>query len=65
MTKKPNRRRDIGFYVLILVILLSVIFLLTNQNRSSTELTFSQVETLFEQEQVESFVVEGDQLILN
>ncbi len=62
--QKPNRRRDIGFYVLILVILLSVIFILTSQNKSSSELTFSEVETLFEKEQVESFVVEGDKLFL-
>ena len=62
--QKPNRRRDVGFYVLILVILLSVIFILTSQNKNSSELTFSEVETLFEKEQVESFVVEGDKLFL-
>ena len=63
MKQKPNRKRDLGFYILILVILLSVVYLLTSPGRgSSTELVYSEVISLFEAGQVESFVVEGDTL---
>ena len=42
--KKPNRRRDLGFYILILVVLLSVVYLLVNPGSGSTpELVYSEV----------------------
>jgi len=64
--KKPNRRRDLGFYILILVVLLSVVYLLVNPGSGSTpELVYSEVVSLFEAGQVESFVVEGDVLYLS
>ncbi len=59
-----NRRvRDIGFYALILVILLATVFSLTNGNRG-TELNYSEIIDLFEQKQVESFVISGNELYL-
>ncbi len=59
-----NRRaRDIGFYALVLVILLAAVFSLTG-NRSSLEVPYSQMLDLFENEQVESFVVAGRELTL-
>ncbi len=66
MKQKPNRKRDIGFYILILVILLSVVYLLTGPSHSATnDLVYSEVVSLFEAGQVKSFVVEGDTLYLS
>ncbi len=61
---RNNRRaRDLGFYALILVVLLATIFSLTSGNTSET-LTYSEIIDLFESEQVESFTVMGDELTL-
>jgi cell division protease FtsH len=59
-----NRARDVGFYALILVILLATVFSLTSQNEPAT-LLYSDVVELFKQEKVESFRTEGNTLILN
>ncbi len=59
-----NRRaRDIGFYALALILLLATVFTLTGGNRS-VELTYSQVIDMFEDQQVESFTVSGNELYL-
>ena len=59
-----NRRaRDIGFYALILVILLATVFSLTNDSKS-TELAYSEIIDPFEAKQVESFVISGNELYL-
>ena len=62
--KKDKKPRDIGFYVLILVVLVAVIFLLLSNNRPEG-LSYSEVRSLFEQEKVKSFVVDGNSLILS
>jgi cell division protease FtsH len=54
----------VGFYALIMVILLATIFSLTNQNKPNTKIVYSEIVELFEQEQVESFVLEGNSLYL-
>ncbi len=60
----PNKRaRDIGFYALVLVILLAAIFSLTG-NQKSVELPYSTVIDLFEARRVESFVMSGNELTL-
>ncbi len=66
MNQKPgrNRARDLGFYVLILVILLATIFSLT-RSQPEANLTYSQVRDLFLEEKVESFTTEGNVLIIN
>ena len=59
-----NRRaRDIGFYALVLIILLAVVFSLTGNGRK-VELTYSQIIDMFEGRQVESFVISGKELYL-
>ncbi|MCD8088350.1 MAG: ATP-dependent zinc metalloprotease FtsH [Oscillospiraceae bacterium] len=59
-----NRRiRDIGFYALILVVLLATVYSLTSTSTTVT-VTYSEVIDLFEDQQVESFVVSGDDLYL-
>ncbi|MCD7845409.1 MAG: ATP-dependent zinc metalloprotease FtsH, partial [Oscillospiraceae bacterium] len=59
-----NRRiRDIGFYALILVVLLATVYSLTGTSTTVT-VTYSEVIDLFDNQQVESFVVSGDELYL-
>ena len=66
MNKKPgkNRARDIGFYALLIVILLATIFTLNLGGAKSTDVEYSEVRDLFLQEKVESFVAEGNKLTL-
>ena len=61
---KRNRARDIGFYVLILVILLATIFSLTSETRTVRQILYSDVIKLFESGQVESFTTSDDVLIM-
>jgi cell division protease FtsH len=61
---KKDRKRDIGFYVLILVVLVAVIFLMLSNN-TQEGMSYSEVRRLFETEAVKSFVVDGDTLILS
>lgn len=63
MKQRPNRARDIGFYALILVILLATVFTLTNQPEAKSYV-YSDILELFENEKVDSFVVEGTNLII-
>ena len=60
MKQKPNRARDIGFYILILVILLATVFTLTNDNEASGKVSYLQVLRLLQDEQVQEFLVEDD-----
>ena len=62
MNKKP-KPRDIGFYIIVIIILMATIFTLLSQD-TSVSLQYSEIRRLFEQEKVESFVVQGDDLIL-
>jgi cell division protease FtsH len=66
LNKKPgrNRARDIGFYAILIVILLATIFSMNSTRRNSTNLEYSEVRDLFLQERVESFVAEGNKLTL-
>jgi len=66
LNKKPgkNKARDIGFYALLIVILLATIFSMTSSKQPSEDLDYSEVRDLFLQEKVESFVAEGDVLTL-
>ena len=58
MKPDKNRARGIGFYLLIGVIILAVIFYLTTPAEQK-EYTYSEIEELFRQEQVKSFCLEG------
>ena len=64
--KKPgnNRARDIGFYALLIVILLATIFTMNLSGKKSTNVEYSEVRDYFLQEKVESFVAEGNKLTL-
>ena len=65
MKKNQNRARDIGFYVLISVILLATVWSLTTKPVTSPEVTYSDIVSLFKDEKVESFATEGNKLTMN
>ena len=62
--KKNKKTRDIGFYVLILVVLVAVIFLMLSNKEVETT-SYTEVRSLFEHEQVKSFTVDGDTIYLS
>ena len=64
MNKKPgkNKARDLGFYALILVILLAVIFTM-NRDGKVENVTYSELRELFLNEHVESFEAEGNTIV--
>ena len=64
MKPQRNRARDIGFYVLIMVILLAVIYTMLTPSQPQEELSYSDIVDMFRNEQVESFTVEGSNLII-
>ena len=63
--KQNNRRaRDAGFWILIIVILISTVYIMMFQPKGE-ELQYSDIVDLFKEEKVESFTTEGNKLILN
>ncbi len=63
--QKFNRRRDAGFYLLMIVILFASVYLLSMNEIDSTSVDYHEVLRLFKQEKVDSFVVEDNMLYLN
>ena len=63
---KPNRNRtrDLGFYVLLMVIMIAVIFTMTKDTAVNEVKTYSDLVDLFSEEKVQSFVTEGDKITL-
>ncbi len=63
---KPNRSRarDLGFYVLLMVILLAVIFSMTRDADANEVESYSDLADLFLEEKVQSFETEGNTIIL-
>ena len=63
--KKPRKTRplDIGFYIMIFVVVMAVIFMLMSGGESDG-LKYSEMRHLFEQEKVSSFTVEGNTLTM-
>ncbi len=64
MNTKKNKPRDIGFYILIFVILIAVIFMLFS-SKDSDRKKYSEIRDLFTNEQVSSFVIEDRTLTMN
>ncbi len=62
--KKKNRPLDIGFYIMIFIVIMAVIFMLMTGEEGDT-LSYLDVRRLFEQEKVSAFIVEGDVLIMD
>ena len=64
MKKNRNQARDIGFYALILVILLATVWSMTSQPDTTGTVKYSEIVELFQKEQVESFSTVGDKITL-
>ena len=56
MKPQRNRARDLGFYVLIMIILLAVVYTMTTPS-TTEKMIYSDVVDLFNKEEVESFVI--------
>lgn len=65
MKPKRNRTRDLGFYVLLMVILIAVIFTMTRDTGDNKIKNYSDLVDLFKEEKVQSFKTEGNSIILN
>ncbi len=64
MKPNRNRTRDFGFYALLLVILVAIIFTMTKDNTPNRVESYSELVDLFKSEKVQSFVTEGTDIIL-
>ena len=64
MNPKRNRARDVGFYVLLLLILAAVIFTMTRDTEPESVEHDSDLVDLFKQEKVQSFRTEGNKIVL-
>ncbi len=64
MKPKRNRTRDLGFYVLMMVILIAVVFTMTRDTKVNEVKSYSELVNLFKDEKVESFITEGNKIIL-
>ena len=61
---KRNKARDIGFYILLAVILIAIIFTINGENSANKVESYAKLYDLFENERVESFKTEGQRIIL-
>ena len=64
MNPKRNRARDVGFYVLLLLILIAVIFMMTKDTEPDQLDNYSELVDLFNDGKVQSFRTEGNKIIL-
>ncbi len=64
MKPERNRTRDIGFYILLSVILIAIIFTMTRDTKTNEIENYSDLVDLFSEEKVQSFRTEGDEIIL-
>ena len=64
MKPNRNRTRDLGFYVLLIVIMIAVIFTMTGDKDAGKVKNYSDLVDLFSQEKVQSFRTEGNSIIL-
>ena len=64
MKPNRNRARDLGFYVLLIVIMMAVIFTMTGEKDTNNIKNYSDLVDLFTEEKVQSFRTEGSTIIL-
>ena len=64
MKPNRNRARDLGFYVLLIVIMMAVIFTMTGEKDTNEIENYSDLVDLFTEEKVQSFRTEGSTIIL-
>ena len=59
-----KRARDLGFYVLLIAIMIAVIFTMTGTSDTKKLKNYSDLVDLFQNEKVKSFTTEGSTIIL-
>ena len=59
-----KRARDLGFYVLLIAIMIAVIFTMTGTSDTKKLKNYSDLVDLFQKEKVKSFTTEGSTIIL-
>ncbi len=64
MKPNRNRSRDLGFYVLLLVILIATVFIMSRDSKANEVENYSDLIDLFQEEKVQSFVTEGNTILL-
>ncbi len=64
MNPKRNKSRDIGFSILLMLILAAVIFTMSKDTEPDAIDSYSELSDLFTQEKVQSFTTEGNVIIL-
>ena len=64
MKPNRNRTRDLGFYVLLMVIMIATIFIMTKDTNTNEIENYSELVDLFNEEKVQSFATKGTQIIL-
>ena len=64
MKPQRNKARDIGFYILLAVILVAIIFTISDDKASNQVESYSAMLDLFKAEKVQSFKTEGNTIIL-
>lgn len=64
MKPNRNRTRDLGFYVLLMVIMVATIFIMTKDTSTNEIKNYSELVDLFNEEKVQSFATKGNQIIL-
>lgn len=64
MKPNRNRTRDLGFYVLLMVIMIATIFIMTKDTSTNEIKNYSELVDLFQEEKIQSFATKGNQIIL-
>ena len=64
MKSNPKRIRDLGLYVLLVVIMIAVVFTMGQETKAEEIKNYSELIDLFESEKVKSFRTEGTELIV-
>ena len=65
MKPQRNKARDIGFYVLLAVILVAIIFTISDDTSTGNKVDkYSDLVDLFQAEKVQSFTTEGSTIVL-
>ena len=60
----PKRTRDLGFYVLLIVIMIAVIFTMSETESDAQIKSYAELVELFEAERIQSFTTEGNTILL-
>ena len=63
MKSNRNRSRDLGFYILLIVILVATIYVMT-RTPDTEKMTYSELSDLFTEEKVKSFYTEDGELVM-